>query len=178
MYNNPVQALRAAYSAMATDTTVTTQLWNDLLGGVVKEKSDLTKFDRIAQGVFTINIARKNARLYTRYLLEAVYYPPVREFKTKKELSCKLISFRVYEELQKRIDRWYIHDVVKKYCGLRQDHDDRWWAEHIRRSERQLRRYKNEKIMPVLDGLHDSLISDIEDAFIQHGLIYNDLQKS
>ena len=106
MYDNSVQALRAACSAMATDTTVTTQVWNDMLGGIVQEKSDLTKWDRIAQGVFTINLARKNSRLYARYLLEAVYYPPINEFKSKKELSCKLISYRVYEELQKRIDRW------------------------------------------------------------------------
>jgi len=162
---------------MATDTTVTTQVWNDMSGGIIQEKSDLTKWDRIAQGVFTINLARKNARLYTRYLLEAVYYPPVSEFKIKKELSCKLISFRVYEELQKRIDRWYIYDITRAYCGLKSHHTETWWAEKLQRSERQIRRYKNEKIMPVLDGLHDALISDIEDAFIEHGIIDN-LQES
>lgn len=171
MYKDPVQALRAAYRAMATDTTVTTQVWNDLLGGIVKEKSDLDKWDRIAQGVFTINLAKKNARLYTRYLLEAVYYPPVRDFKVKKEQACTLISFRVYEELQKRIDRWFVDDICRSYCGLKQRHTDQWWAEHINRSDRQVRRYKNEKIMPVLDGLHDSLISDIEEPFVMSGLI-------
>ena len=69
MYKDPVQALRAAYKAMAVDTTVTTQLWNDLVGGVVKNKSDLSKWDRITQGVYTISLAKKSASLYTRYLL-------------------------------------------------------------------------------------------------------------
>lgn len=171
MYNDPVHALRAAYSAMATDTTVTSQLWNDMLGGIVQDKSDLTKWDRICQGVFTIKLARKNARLYSRYLLEAVYYPNIHEFRAPKELSCKLVSYYVYEELQKRIDRWFIDDITRNYCGLKQRHTDQWWAEHLHKSDRQIRRYKNEKILTTLDGIHDSLISDIEDPFIESGII-------
>ena len=173
MYHDPVQALRAAYHAMATDTTVTTQLWNDLIGGIVKEKIDLNKWDRIAQGVFTLSLAKKNARLYQRYLLEAVYYPPIKEFKADKELSCKMVSYYVYEELQKRIDRWFIDDVTRAYCGLKQRHSENWWSDHMNRSERQVRRYKNEKILPILDGLHDGLINDIENPFIENGLIGN-----
>ena len=171
MYNNSIQALRAAHRAMATDTTVTTQLWNDMLGGVVQEKSDLTKWDRIAQGVFTLSLAKRSARLYTRYLLEAVYYPPIEEFRAPKELSCKMISYYVYEELQRRIDRWFIDDICRNYCGLKQRHTDQWWADHIHRSERQIRRYKNEKILVTLDGVHDALLSDIEIPFIENGII-------
>lgn len=171
MYSNPVEALRSAYRAMGTDTTVTTQLWNDMSGGVVKNKSDLNKWDRIAQGVFTLALAKKSARLYNRYLLEAVYYPPIVEFRAEKELSCKLISFHVYELLQQRIDRWFIDDITRNYCGLKQRHSETWWADHIHRSERQIRRYKNEKILTTLDGIHDSLINDIEAPFYENGLI-------
>lgn len=171
MYRDPVQALRAAHRAMATDTTVTTQVWNDLLGGCVKEKSDLTKWDRICQGVFTLSLAQKSARLYTRYLLKAVYYPPIQEFKADKELSCKMVSQYIYEILDKRIDRWFIDDISRNYCGLKQRHTDQWWGEHLHRSDRQIRRYKNEKILTSLDGLHDQLITDIESPFIEHGII-------
>lgn len=171
VYRDPVQALRAANKAMATDTCVTTQVWNDMLGGSIKEKSDLTKWDRICQGVYTFNLAKKSARLYTRYLLEAVYYPSIQELKAPKELSCKMVSQYVYEQLDKRIDRWFIDDITRKYCGLNQRHNDQWWADHLHRSDRQVRRYKNEKIHPVLDGLHDMLIEDIENPFIENGLI-------
>lgn len=171
MYNDPVHALRAACSAMATDTTVTSQLWNDILGGIVQDKTDLNKWDRIAQGVFTLSLAKKNARLYSRYLLEAVYYPPIEDFRAPKELSCKMVSYYVYEQLDRRIDRWFINDICRNYCGLKQHHTDQWWAEHLHKSDRQIRRYKNEKILSTLDGLHDSLISDIEYPFIENGLI-------
>ena len=172
MYNDPVQALRAAYRAMAIDTTVTTQLWNDMSGGVVQDKTDLNKFDRIAQGVFTLSLAEKSARLYTRYLLRAVYYPPTPDFRGQKALSGKMVSQYVYELLNKRIDRWFIDDITRKYIGLQQRHDEKWWSDHLSRTDRQIRRYKN-KIMPVLDGLHDSLIMDIEPVFIENKIISN-----
>ena len=171
MYSDPVQALRAAYSAMATDTTVTTCMWKDMLGSVVKDTSDLSKWDRIAQGCFTISLAKKSASLYSRYLLEAVYYPPIEEFRASKELSCKMISYFVYENLQRRIDRWFINDQCRQYGGFKHHHSDSWWSQHIHRSDRQIRRYKSEKIMPILDTLHNNLIRDIEDPFIENGLI-------
>jgi len=65
MYNDPVHALRAACTAMATDTTVTSQLWSDMLGGIVGDKSELNKWDRICQGVFTLSLAKKSARIFT-----------------------------------------------------------------------------------------------------------------
>ena len=171
MYDDPVIALRSAYRAMATDTTVVSQLWNDLIGGVVSDKSELTKWERVAQGVFTLSLAKKHARLHSRYLLKAVYYPPIKEFNSDKELSCKLASYYIYEQLQKRIDRWFIDDLTRHYCGLKQHHTEDWWSDHIHRSDRQIRRYKNEKVLPLLDGLHDQLIEDISPAFTENGII-------
>lgn len=172
-------ALKHAFGAEARDTTVISQFLNDLRGSTIKEVTGLSRWDHVAQAAITISVASKTLMEPDRDFMIAMYTLPIGGklgLVNRKELLCKFVSQRLYEELEKKIDRWFINDVTRSYCGLGRQHTDRWWSDHLGVSERHIRRLKSgyrdkPGINPTLDYYHDKMAKRLGLVFYETGLV-------
>lgn len=175
-------ALKHAFASEAKDTTAISQFINDLRGGSIKASAGFSIWDHIAQAGLTIHLANRTLMLPEREFMIANYTLPIGGklgLVNKKELSCKLVSFDVYEQINRCCDRWFVNDVVRGYCGLSRQHTDRWWADHLGIKDRQIYYYKGGRdkrlgIITLCDILFDKMLQQLENTFYEAKLVQYD----
>lgn len=150
--------------------------------GSIRATDGCSVWDDIAQAGLTIHLAKRSLMLPEREFMLANYTVAVGGklgLINRKELSCKLVSYGIYEQIDRRCDRWFVNDVVRGYCGLSRQHTDRWWANHLSLTDRQLRNYKKGRdrkigIITSCDIHHEKMIRRLENAFYEAELVKYD----
>jgi len=167
-YRGVVNALRTAFKMEAKDVCAKNHYADSLGGDPI--------YDRIAQGIMTISIAKRNVGLIERYFMMGVYTEPHPFLIGRKELDLKMLSWYLYEE-SRNMDRWFVYDACRKYANLDPLKTDARWADELGKTERTLRHWKygnrsrREKgIFNNLDDIHERMRQQLESVFYESGL--------
>lgn len=171
-------ALKHAFSFEAKNILGATQYGD----GSIRATDGRSVWDDFAQSGLTLQLASRTLIEPEREFMLANYTKPVGDLHGligRKELSCKLVSRSIYEEIDRWCDRWFINDIVRAYCGLSRQHNDKWWSNHLSVGERQLRRFKKGRgrklgIIGICDQRYEALIRKLQIAFYDSGLIKYD----
>jgi hypothetical protein len=76
------------------------------------------------------------------------------------------------------IDSFYALEVTREWAGLYRNHDDAWWAKHLRLSERRLRQLKHGRaersqpgLMGRLDEVYDRALARLAPVLVERELV-------
>lgn len=168
-------ALKHAFAFEAKDMINSCQFAD----GSIRATDGYSVWDDVAQAGLTIHLANRTLMLPEREFMVANYTFAIKDklgLINRKELSCKLVSFGIYEQIDRKCDRWFVNDVVRGYCGLSRQHTDRWWSNHLGITDRQLRNYKKGRgktlgIITNCDIHYEKMLQRLENAFYEAKLI-------
>ena len=175
-YEDTTHALKSIYGAQADEIIQFNAFFMELRGGTVALTAPMSKWERIGQAAMGMSLIKSILHMNERNVLDAVYtVANGHALVSHKELTCRLVAFQVAEKLRE-YPRWYMADITRGWAGLRRNHDDKWWADHLGKSTKTLQRFRNgnqnkDGVLTVLDRWHDSAVSKLVLPMYECGLI-------
>jgi hypothetical protein len=175
-----IDAAHALNFAYAEETRVfckTSTAISDLTGGTVRIAAPMTPHDRMTQASFVLSLMRRSVPEQMRDALDAYYTVPEGiTLEGRKDLAIRMLSHRLWEDMGRTPDRWYLADATRGWSRHnRRHHDDTWWAKHLSTSDRTLRNWRkgwgdNQGLDKRLAHLLESAHARAGDAFRDAGL--------
>lgn len=180
MYPDVESALRCAYRTESTAVVPTCRALRDLRGGTVRLSSPMTATDRIVQSAYTMMLAEDVLGAEGMVVVRAHHtIPATAGLRARKQADLWALLGRMLEEWEhfRRLDRWYLLDVLREWAGLSRDHDERWWAQHLQSAPSTLCQWRlgqkgsrmvgfEMALRLLLGGAHDSLREPFSEAGI------------
>ena len=165
------QALRYSYRRWAQDIVSISQTFTAMRGGSVRLGESMDVWEHLAQAALVISFSRRVLSAQELEVLEARYIQPVGSLASQKELCVRLLSYKIFEEIQrKEVDRWYVCDLIRQWAGLEMKHPVRWWIEKDGISQR--RAYKIRSLTyGIADARYQSAIDRLSVEMQGAGLI-------
>jgi len=167
-------ALEAAYRGESLSVCM---MSSDPRHGAIRSTVTVSPYDQTAQSVFVLGLMRRSLPEQMRDVLDAYYTVPQGiTLEGRKECSTRLLSWRLWEQMGQIPDRWYLCDVMRGWNRHGQrEHDDAWWAEHLRATRRTLRNWRtgwseHSGMIPILDALLDGAHGRLLDVYREEGL--------
>jgi len=166
-FQSAEHALRFAFGLEATDG-YRLGCVDGGLGG------DLDLMERIAQASLVISHAKQNLPDILRSAVVALYtVGKGPSLLGRKELECRMLSWWLYEITGR--PRWWLCDEARRWAGMRMQHDDDWWQEHLQRKERTLYYWRSGRngqkgVLQQLDVWHSAALSVLGATMQQAGL--------
>lgn len=134
-------------------------------------------YARHAEAAMVIALTRRTLKGVVRAAVEAAHTVPAeRWLRARKQAACACLARHTRGPMWP--NRFYVLDVAREWAGLRRDHDDAWWAEHLGLSERRLRQLKHGRrdrgtfgLMGQLDRHYESGVAALREPMIARGYI-------
>ena len=137
-----VDALHFAFHTEVKDRTPISTLFRTMQGGGVKirPKLDLSREDRGTQGALIMSLVNRTLPPGPeKTAIYAYYTVPVAMYARRKVVACETIA--VWINSQIGTPMWFTVDIIKGWARLKPSHNLKWWAEHLKVSERTCQRY-------------------------------------
>lgn len=122
---------------------------------------------RIVEGSYLLRDVRALLSRKDLNLIDAYYTIPANgRLWGRKENRCALVAEVLYSQLG--YHKWYTADVVREWARQRRHHNDKWWASHLFKTQRQLHAWRHGSdakigILPALHAWLDGVEDRVED---------------